>query len=58
MFVLRQVTTEEGRKNAILKILVVKDSKSRSVFGHVVKKKGVEEDGYSVKRLKEDLEWL
>ena len=55
---MRQDTTEEERKNAILKILVVKDSKSRSIFGHVVKRKGVEEDGYSVKRLKEDLEWL
>ena len=38
---LRQDTTEEERKNAILKILVVKDSKSRAIFGHVVKQKAL-----------------
>ena len=55
---MRHEATEDEQKAAVMKILVVKDSKSRSIFSHVVKRKGVEEDGYSVKRLKEDLEWL
>ena len=50
--------SDEDKKDAPVKILVVKDTKSKAVFAHVVKKKGADEEGYAVKRLAEDLAWL
>ena len=41
-----------------LKILVAIDTTSGSTFSHVVQKKGVEDDRYSVDKLVEDTEWL
>ena len=41
-----------------MKIPVAKDSRSRAIFAHVVRRKGVDEEGYAVKRLAEDVEWL
>ena len=41
-----------------MKILVAIDTSSGSIFAHVVHKKGVEEDRYSVDKLVEDIEWL
>ena len=38
--------------------MVAIDTTSGSIFGHVVKKNGVEEDRYSVGRLVEDTGWL
>ena len=55
---MRHELTEEELANVQVKVLVVKDTLSRSIFAHVVKRKGVEEDGYSVKRLTEDIAWL
>ena len=41
-----------------LKILVCKDSWTKSVFAHVVDKKGLDEQNYVIDRLMEDLRWL
>ena len=41
-----------------LKILVVRDSKTKAVFAHVVDRKGTDSDGYAVRRLVEDIAWL
>ena len=54
----RDELTEEDEKNILMKILVAKDSRSRAIFAHVVRRKGVDEEGYAVKRLAEDIEWL
>ena len=40
------------------KVLVIRDSKSKSVFAHVVPSKGVDEKGFSVDALVEDVKWL
>ena len=40
------------------KVLVIRDSKSKSVFAHVVPSKGVDEAGFSVSALVEDVQWL
>ena len=56
--ILRDELTEEDEKKVLMKILVAKDSKSRAIFAHVVRRKGVDEEGYAVKRLAEDVEWL
>ena len=55
---MKQDLTDEEMENVQVKVLVVKDTLSRSIFAHVVRRKGVEEDGYSVKRLTEDVAWL
>ena len=49
---------EEEAKRAPIKILLVKDTKSKTIFAHVVKHKGIEDDEYAVKRLVEDVTWL
>ncbi len=41
-----------------MKILVAIDTTSGSVFAHVVQKKGVEDDRYSVDKLADDVAWL
>ena len=56
--ILREELTEEDEKKVLIKILVAKDSKSRTLFAHVVRRKGTDEEGYAVKRLAEDIEWL
>ena len=47
-----------GDEEIAVKILVATDSMSKSVFGHVVDKKGPGEDKYAVHILVEDLKWL
>ena len=42
----------------VLKILVVRDMKSKSIFAHAVKCKGSDEDGYAVQCLVDDVKWL
>ena len=42
----------------LLKILVVKDSMSKVISAHVVRSKGVEDDGYAVEKLKRDILWF
>ena len=56
--ILREELTEEDEKKVSIKILVAKDFKSRALFAHVVRRKGADEEGYAVKRLAEDIEWL
>ena len=43
---------------AAIRILVVRDSKSKSVFAHVVPSKGVDQAGFAVDALVEDAKWL
>ena len=57
----RILTREElstGSEEISLKIIVAKDSWTKSVFAHVVDKKGLDERGYVIDRLMEDLRWL
>ena len=54
----REELTDEESKKVVFKVLVVKDTKGKAVFAHVIHKKGVEADGYSVARLAEDVRWL
>jgi len=44
--------------DVLLKILVVKDSMSKVISAHVVKSKGVDDDGYAVEKLTRDILWL
>ena len=41
-----------------IKFLVVRDSNSKAIFGHVVPTKGIDEKGFSVDSLVEDIKWL
>ena len=45
-----------GEKAA--KVLVVRDSKSKAVFAHVVPSKGADEAGFAVSALTGDVKWL
>ena len=42
----------------VLKILVVRDMKSKRVFAHAVRCKGSDEEGYAVECLVSDIQWL
>ena len=48
----------DEEKTSLIKILVVKDLKSKAIFAHVVPQNGVDADGYAVVRLIEDVKWL
>ena len=50
--------SEEDKKNIKLKVLVVKDTQSKVIFAHAVRQKGVDDDGYAVARVTEDIQWL
>ena len=55
------VTTQEGNEAAgdgAAKLLVVRDSRSKAVFAHVVPTKGIDERGFAVDALAEDVKWL
>ena len=54
----REELDEETSKSVTMKILVVKDTKSKTVFAHTVMQKGVDSEGYAVTRLIEDVKWL
>ena len=45
----------EAAGEEAVKVLVVRDDKSKSVFGHVIPKKGLEEKGFSVDYVVEDI---
>ena len=49
---------EEEATAAAVKVLVAKGTKSKAAFAHVVRRKGVEDDEYAVRRLVEDVNWL
>ena len=42
----------------LMKILIVKDSRSKAIFAHVVPQKGVGEDRFAVECLRKDILWL
>ncbi len=48
---------EDGEEIA-LKVLIVKDSKSKAVFAHGVRVKGPGDDGYPIRCLAGDIKWL
>ena len=48
----------EAAGEGAVKVLVVRDDKSKSVFGHVIPRKGLDEKGFSVDCLVEDIKWL
>ena len=54
----RSELTENEEQKVMLKVLVVKDTKSRAIFAHAVRQKGVDEEGYAVARVVEDVKWL
>ena len=49
---------EADVEDGAIKILVIRDNKSKAVFAHVVPKKGVDEDGFAVKCIVDDVKWL
>ena len=56
-----EVTTEEEFQAAgegAVKILVIRDSRSKALFAHVVPVKGIDEKGFAVNALVEDIKWL
>ena len=48
----------EDGEDVEMKVLVAKDSKSKTIFAHSVVAKGADEDGYVVSRMVEDIAWL
>ena len=56
--ILRKDELGEGSHEIILKILVVKDSKSKFVGAHVVPVKGLGEDRYAAEKVRRDVTWL
>ena len=56
----RGIHTKKQHQDAeiLLKILVVKDSMSRTICAHAVPCKGVGSDRYAVEKLKRDILWL
>ena len=50
--------SEVHEQEVQVKILVVKDKKSRAVFAHLVQQKGADADGYAVECLRRDIQWL
>ena len=48
----------EAAGEGAAKVLVVRDSKSKAVFAHVVHAKGADAEGYAVDCLVEDVKWL
>ena len=41
-----------------MKILIVKDTRGKAVFSHVIPQKGVDQDHYSVDVMVKDILWL
>ena len=56
-----EVETQEAYEAAgesAVKLLIVRDDKSKAIFGHVVPKKGIDEKNSAVDLLVEDVKWL
>ena len=56
-----EITAEadfEAAGEGAAKILVARDSKSKSVFAHSVPVKGMDEKGFAVRTLVDDVKWL
>ena len=41
-----------------MKVLVAKDSQTKTVFAHAVPCKGSDDDGYAIARVTDDIAWL
>ena len=57
----REIVNQEGFEatgEGAVKVLVVRDVKSKVVFRHVVPSKGVDEDGFSANCSVEDVKWI
>ena len=54
----KEELSDEDKAHIKLKILVVKDTKSKVVFAHAMRQKGVDDEGYAVARVTEDVQWL
>ena len=52
-----QQAYEEAGDGAV-KLLVVRDNKSKAIFGHVVPQKGVDKEHFAVDALVQNLKWL
>ena len=56
-----EIETQEAYEAAgesAVQLLVVRDDKSKAIFGHVVPKKGIDEKHFVVDSLVEDVKWL
>ena len=56
-----EITSQDAFESAgdsAIKVLVVRDDKSKAVFGHVVPQKGIDEKGFAVDALVSDVKWL
>ena len=51
-------TEFEAAGEGAAKILVVRDSRSKSVFAHVVPAKGIDERGFAIDVLVGDIKWM
>ena len=41
-----------------IKVLIVRDNRSKAVFAHTVPVKGADEEGFAVKAIVDDVKWL
>ena len=48
----------QGERDAAIRVIVAKCSKTQALFAHVVPQKGVDPDGYVVEQLRQDILWL
>ena len=48
----------EAAGESAVKLLVVRDDKSKAIFGHIVPKKGIDDKSFAVDSLVEDVKWL
>ena len=48
----------EAAGEGAAKVLVVRDDRSKAIFGRVVPSKGIDEKGFSVDSLVDDIKWL
>ena len=56
-----EITSQEAFESvgeSAIKVLIVRDDKSKAVFGQVVPQKGVDEKGFAVSSLVENVSWL
>ena len=56
-----EIETQEAFEAAgegAVKLLIVRDDKSKAIFGHVVPRKGMDEKNFAVDSLVEDVKWL
>ena len=55
---IRRQDLTELRNEVAVKILIARDTRGKAAFAHVIPRKGVDEDHYSVDVLVKDVQWL